>query len=88
MVALNIMKNVLIPNCLAGKRSAAGRGKVLLHCIGECSPLQRTYGPALHCGPCDHFQLRYRETELLLGASKLPRRVLLEEKSHMLPITL
>lgn len=75
MVALNLVKNVLTPNCLAGKKSPVGRGKVLLHCIGEWYSLQRTYGRiswALHRCLCDYFQLRYRETVLLLGANKLP----------------
>lgn len=75
MVALNLVKNVLTSNCLAGKKSPVGRGKVLLHCIGEWYSLQRTCGrisPALHRCLYDYFQLRYRETVLLLGANKLP----------------
>lgn len=35
MVILNVMKNALTPTCLAGENCVAGRGRVLLHCIGE-----------------------------------------------------
>lgn len=75
MVTLNRVQTVLTTSCLAGKKSAAGRGKVLLHCIGEWYYLQWAYSrisPALSCGPYNYFQLCYRETEFLLGANKVP----------------